>query len=67
VVVPALILRGNADALVSEAETATLAATLGGPVERIDVPGARHSKIVDLGGDELIGRIADFLDRAVGS
>jgi competence protein ComEC len=61
--VPALILRGTADALVSEEETATLAGALGGPVERVDVPGARHSKIVDVGGPELIERVGAFLDR----
>jgi alpha-beta hydrolase superfamily lysophospholipase len=63
--VPALILRGTADALISEDETATLAAALGGPVERVDVPGARHSKIVDVGGAELIERVGAFLDAAV--
>jgi alpha-beta hydrolase superfamily lysophospholipase len=63
--VPALILRGTADALVSEEETAALAAALGGPVERMDVSGARHSKIVDVGGAELIERVGTFLGRVV--
>jgi alpha-beta hydrolase superfamily lysophospholipase len=63
--IPVLILRGTADALVSLAETDALASALGGPVERIDVEGARHSKIVDLGGPGLIERVGEFLDRAV--
>ncbi len=65
VTIPVLILRGTADALVSIAETDALASALGGPVERIDVEGARHSKIVDLGGPALIERVGEFLDRAV--
>ncbi len=65
VTIPVLILRGTADALVSIAETDALASALAGPVDRIDVEGARHSKIVDLGGPELIERVGEFLDRAV--
>ena len=65
VTIPALILRGTADALVSGPETDLLASSLGGPVERVDVEGARHSKIVDVGGPDLIDRVGDFLDRAV--
>jgi competence protein ComEC len=63
--VPVLILRGTADALVSPAETDALASALPGPVERIDVEGARHSKIVDLGGPALIDRVGAFLDRVI--
>jgi len=66
VAVPALILRGTGDALVSESETSALAAALGGPVETVAVPSARHSKIVDVGGPALIDRVGEFLDRAVG-
>ena len=65
VAVPVLILRGAADALVSASETEALASALAGPVRRIDVEGARHSKIVDLGGPGLIDRVGEFLDRAV--
>ena len=65
VAVPVLILRGTADVLVSGPETDRLASALGGPVERVDVEGARHSKIVDVGGPELIDRVGEFLDRAV--
>ena len=65
VTVPVLILRGTADALVSGPETDRLASALGGPVERVDVEGARHSKIVDVGGPGLIDRVGEFLDRAV--
>ena len=63
VTVPVLILRGTADALVSGPETDLLASALGGPVERVDVEGARHSKIVDVGGPGLIDRVGEFLDR----
>ena len=65
VTAPTLILRGTRDALISEAETDLLAKALGGPVEQVAVPGARHSKIVEVGGPGLILRVAEFLDRAV--
>ena len=65
VTIPVLILRGTSDALVSDAETGHLASTLGGPVERIEVPGARHSKVLDIGGADLIARVGEFLDRNV--
>src|SRR5205807_1642068 len=63
-------LRASADdprirALVPGAETDRLASALGGPVERVDVEGARHSKIVDVGGPDLIARVGEFLDRSV--
>ncbi len=65
VTIPVLILRGASDALVSDAETTRLASALGGPVERIEVPGARHSKVLDVGGADLLARVGDFLDRYV--
>lgn len=63
VTVPTLILRGTSDLLVSDAETSALATALGGPVERVEVPGARHSQVVDVGGPDLIARVGDWLDR----
>ena len=65
VTIPTLILRGTRDALVSEAETTKLAETLRGTVERIEVEGARHSKVLDVGGPDLIARVGGFLDRTV--
>jgi competence protein ComEC len=62
--IPSLILRGTHDGLVSDAETAQLAATLRGPVERIEITGARHSKVLEVGGPDLITRVGNFLDQS---
>jgi len=63
VAIPTLILRGTRDALVSEAETTQLAETLSGPVERIEVPEAPHSKVLEVGGADLIARVGNFLEK----
>ncbi len=63
VTIPTLILRGTLDALVSEAETTELARTISGPVERIEIAGARHSQVLESGGPDLIAQVGDFLER----
>ncbi len=60
--VPTLILRGTHDALISHEETVALGHAISGSVEHIEVEGARHSKVLDVGGAELIARVGAFLD-----
>jgi alpha-beta hydrolase superfamily lysophospholipase len=61
---PILIVHGSNDALVSTAEARMLSAAFPSPPCWFDVPGAGHTDVIDAGGDELLGRIAAFLDGA---
>ena len=54
-----------ADGLVPLADARKLADTFPCPAVLIEVPGGRHSNVVDVGGPELLDRIADFLNGAV--
>jgi pimeloyl-ACP methyl ester carboxylesterase len=65
--IPTLIIRGTHDALVSANETKYLASQLNGLVENIEIEGARHSKVLDVGGPALIEQIGEFLDRTSNS
>lgn len=60
----ALVVHGAEDALVPLADARRLAEALPGPVALIDVPGAGHANVVSVGGDDLLQRIAAFLDEA---
>ncbi|HEX8201271.1 MAG TPA: alpha/beta fold hydrolase, partial [Isosphaeraceae bacterium] len=58
---PALILHGAADPIIPPAEAARLAAAFSHPVAVVDVAGARHADVFEVGGPEVLGRIAAFL------
>lgn len=60
--VPALIVHGADDPVVPLADARRLADALAGPVDRVEVPGAKHADVFDLGGNELADRIAAFLE-----
>jgi len=64
--VPVLILHGSADPLVPLAAARRLAAAFPGLAEVVEVAGAKHQDVFEVGGAELVGRVADFLGRAAG-
>ena len=59
---PTLIIHGTNDTVVSIDEARRLAAAFPAPPFWIEVPDARHTDVVDRGGEELLDRIAEFLD-----
>ncbi len=59
---PTLILHGTNDIVVTIAEARRLAAAFPTSPHWIEVIDARHTDVVDKGGDELLDRIAEFLD-----
>jgi pimeloyl-ACP methyl ester carboxylesterase len=61
VVVPTLIVHGSNDALVALADAQLLADAIPAAHPLIEVPGARHTDILDVGGAALLGRIVLFL------
>jgi uncharacterized protein len=61
---PTLILHGTNDTVVSIDEARRLADAFPAAPYWIEVPDARHTDVVDKGGDELLDRIAAFLDEA---
>ncbi len=58
------IVHGTDDPLVAIAEARRLADAFRSPARTFDVPGAKHTDVVDVGGDDLLDRIAEFLDEA---
>ena len=58
----ALVIHGASDTLVPLADAQRLAEALPGGVTVVDVPGAGHINVVDVGGDALLDQIARFLD-----
>jgi alpha-beta hydrolase superfamily lysophospholipase len=62
VAVPTLIVHGANDALVALADAQRLAAAIPAAHPLIEVPGARHTDILDVGGPELLDRIVRFLE-----
>jgi alpha-beta hydrolase superfamily lysophospholipase len=62
VVVPTLIIHGAGDTLVAASDAQRLAVAFPTPAPLIEVAGARHTDILDVGGRELLDRIAAFLD-----
>jgi alpha-beta hydrolase superfamily lysophospholipase len=63
---PTLIVHGADDWLVPHTDVRRLADAFSTPPHRIEIPGAGHSNVVGTGGQELVDRIAEFLDRATG-
>lgn len=62
---PTLVLHGADDALIPLADARRLARAFPRPATLIEVPGAGHNSVVDVGGAALLERIAGFLDDAV--
>jgi competence protein ComEC len=62
---PTLIVHGADDWLVPLADARRLADAFPKPAAIIEVPGARHSNVIDVGGPTLLDQIAAFLDGAV--
>jgi alpha-beta hydrolase superfamily lysophospholipase len=65
VIVPALVVHGSDDSLIPAADARRLAAAFARPAAVIEVAGAGHNSIVEVGGPDLLDRIASFLDDAV--
>jgi alpha-beta hydrolase superfamily lysophospholipase len=66
VVVPTLIVHGSNDTLVTLADAQLLAAAVPAAHPLIEVPGARHTGLLDVGGPALLDRIVLFLDALPG-
>lgn len=64
--VPALVIHGTDDRLVSAAEARLLAEAFRPPAQRIEVQGARHTDVFEAGGEGLSAEIGRFLDQAPG-
>jgi competence protein ComEC len=64
VATPTLIVHGTADRIVPIAAAEALAARFPAPAPLVAVPGAGHADVLAHGGDELLDRIAAFLDAA---
>lgn len=64
---PTLILHGTNDTVVSIDEARGFADAFPAPPHWIEVPDARHTDVVDKGGEELLDRIAEFLDVSASS
>jgi pimeloyl-ACP methyl ester carboxylesterase len=62
VAVPTLIVHGSNDTIVTLADAQRLARALPAAAALIEVAGARHTDILDVGGPELLDRIALFLE-----
>jgi uncharacterized protein len=62
VAVPTLIVHGSNDALVPLSDAQRLADAFPAPARLIEVAGARHTDILDVGRPELLDRITAFLD-----
>ncbi len=61
---PALILHGTNDTVVAIDEARRLADAFPAMPRWIEIPDARHTDVVEKGGDELLDRISAFLDEA---
>jgi fermentation-respiration switch protein FrsA (DUF1100 family) len=62
---PILVIHGTDDTLVSPAEAGRLANAFPSPASLIDVPGAGHTDVIEIGGEVLLERIAAFLSKSV--
>ncbi len=60
-----LILHGENDSLIPAADARRLALAFLRPALFIEVAGAGHNSVVDVGGADLLERVASFLDEAV--
>jgi competence protein ComEC len=61
---PALILHGEEDPIAPLLDARALALAFPRPAEVLEVPGAGHANVVGIGGDALMDRVGDFLERA---
>ena len=62
---PALVVHGTDDSLIPLADARRLARSFPRPATFVEVPGAGHNSVVEVGGAALLQRIATFLDDAV--
>ncbi|WP_422928443.1 DNA internalization-related competence protein ComEC/Rec2 [Singulisphaera sp. PoT] len=60
-----LLIHGSIDPLVTRDQADRLTGAFPA-ARRIEVPGAGHGNVVEVGGPELVGRILEFLDEAQG-
>ena len=67
VICPTLIVHGGNDTVVAIDEARRLADAFPSRPRWIEVQGARHTDVVDQGGEELLELIAAFLDEAAGN
>jgi alpha-beta hydrolase superfamily lysophospholipase len=67
VAVPTLIVHGSNDALVALSDARRLADAFPAAAPLIEVTGARHTDILDVGGPALLDRITAFLDTLSGT
>ncbi len=61
---PALIVHGRRDTLVPDGDAHRLASAFPQPAILIEVPGAGHGNVIEMGGPDLLDRIVTFLDQA---
>jgi len=65
---PVLVLHGKQDSLVPEGDAQRMIAAVPAGAESVEVEGAGHGNVVEVGGPPLLARIAHFLDQsALGS
>ena len=64
VATPTLVVHGSDDSLISPADARRLANSFLRPAPIVEVAGAGHNTVVDVGGAALLDRIASFLDEA---
>ena len=64
---PALLVHGAIDPLVPLADAQLLAEAFPTRAPLIEVEGAGHADVVEVGGNALLGKVLEFLDRAVPS
>jgi len=62
---PVLVVHGRNDPLIPSAKARVLAGAFPTPAEFIEVPDARHSDVVRVGGLDLLGEILDFVDEHI--
>jgi alpha-beta hydrolase superfamily lysophospholipase len=62
---PVLVVHGSEDPLIPLPDALRLANAFRPPATLLEVPGAGHNSVVDLGGAALLDEVASFLDRAV--
>jgi pimeloyl-ACP methyl ester carboxylesterase len=62
---PVLMIHGTDDRLIPDAEARRLAEAFPAPARWIEIPGAGHADVVDVGGEDLLAKINHFLTDAV--
>lgn len=59
--VPALVIHGSDDSLIPADQARSLARAFAIPAEYLEVEGAGHTSVVEVGGEALLGRVTAFL------